>query len=67
METHCSITALPLEILINIVLYLNLEDFVNLKWTGKELFETLHGERLSRETVGVRQECSPHPVSVCGC
>lgn len=53
METHCSITELPLEILINVVSYLNLEDFVNLKWTGKELFETLHGERISREAARV--------------
>ncbi len=54
MEMHCSITALPLEILFNLTSYLNLEDFISLKWTGKELFETLHNERVSRETVKVR-------------
>ena len=51
---HCSITALPFEILDNVASYLNLEDFVNLKVTRKELFETLHGERISREAVKVR-------------
>ena len=52
---HCQITALPYEILVKIASYLNLEDFVNLKWTRKELFGTLHSERISRETVKVRQ------------
>ena len=52
---YCSITALPFEILVNVTSYLNLEDFVNLKWTRKELFETLHDERISRETVRVRK------------
>ena len=51
---HCSITALPFEILVNVASYLNFEDFVNLKLTRKELFETLHSERISREAVRVR-------------
>ena len=58
---HCSIAALPFEILVNVASFLNLEDFVNLKLTRKELFETLHSESISRKAVKVRHESHAIP------
>lgn len=48
------VSTLPLELLINVVSFLNLEDFVNLKSTEKTLWETLQNESISREIVQVR-------------
>lgn len=47
------VTALPLELLINVVSFLNFEDFVNLKSTEKSLWRILQNERISREIVQV--------------
>ena len=55
----CSITVLPFEILVNVVSYLNLEDFVNLKCSKKELFEILNSERISRAAVKVCHDSIP--------
>lgn len=47
------VATLPLELLINVVSFLNLEDFVNLKSTEKTLWRTLQNESISREIVQV--------------
>lgn len=47
------VATLPLELLINVVSFLNLEDFVNLKNSSEELGRILHNESISREAVKV--------------
>lgn len=43
----------PWELLLNVVFYLDFEDFVNLKATRRELFRALGSEGLCREIVKV--------------
>lgn len=47
------IATLPLELLINVVSFLNFQDFVNLKNTGKGLWRILQDESISRGIVKV--------------
>lgn len=47
------VASLPLELLINVVSFLNLEDFVNLKSSEKPLWRNLQNESISRDIVKV--------------
>lgn len=47
------VATLPLELLINLVSFLNFEDFVNLKSSEKALWRILQDESISREIVKV--------------
>ena len=50
---HLSLISLPLELLLNVVSYLNFEDFVSLSNTQRELASLLCGENTCQEVVKV--------------
>lgn len=52
------VATLPLELLINVVSFLNFEDFVNLKSSEKALWRILQDESISREIVKVYIYCT---------
>ena len=56
---HLSLFSLPLELLLNVVLYLNFEDFVNLSNTQRELSSLLCGENTCQEVVKVSLSVFP--------
>lgn len=57
------VATLPLELLINVVSFLNFEDFVNLKFTEKALWRILQNESISREIVKVYRTNDTSPAA----
>lgn len=53
------LASLAWELLISIVSYLNLQDFINLKTARLNLFRLLDSESISREIVKVQTPTSP--------
>lgn len=57
------VATLPLELLINVVSFLNFEDFVNLKFTEKALWRILQNESIGREIVKVYRTNDTSPAA----